>query len=229
MTESLINRTPIKAFEPAVVVGPAAIRPEIVSALHDEGLEVSVVDGVEALTEMSHDRAPSLIVLVGDLSGRALSSTLESLGEHSPDAHIVLVCTSIQGWEVRAALAAGADGIVLVAEASTALGPCLLAVQAGQTCVPHRHGRQIERPVLSLREKQILGLVVKGYTNSQIGDSLFLAESTVKSHLSSVYCKLEVRSRAEAAELILNPDRGMAMGILTLGSEPAAQSSTTTQ
>jgi DNA-binding NarL/FixJ family response regulator len=221
VTESLINRTPIKVFEPAVVVGPAAIRPEIVSALHDEGLEVSVVDGVEALTEMSHDRAPSLIVLVGDLSGRALSSTLESLGEHSPDA-------SIQGWEVRAALAAGADGIVLVAEASTALGPCLLAVQAGQTCVPHRHGRQIERPVLSLREKQILGLVVKGYTNSQIGDSLFLAESTVKSHLSSVYCKLEVRSRAEAAELILNPDRGMAMGILTLGSEPAAQSSTTT-
>jgi DNA-binding NarL/FixJ family response regulator len=177
---------------------------------------------------MSHDRAPSLIVLVGDLSGRALSSTLESLGEHSPDAHIVLVCTSIQGWEVRAALAAGADGIVLVAEASTALGPCLLAVQAGQTCVPHRHGRQIERPVLSLREKQILGLVVRGYTNSQIGNRLFLAESTVKSHLSSVYCKLEVRSRAEAAELILNPDRGMAMGILTLGSEPAPQSSSAT-
>jgi DNA-binding NarL/FixJ family response regulator len=228
VTASVINGSHFKTFEPAVVVGPAAIRPEIVSALHDEGLEVSVVDGVDALTEVSHDRAPSLIVLVGDLSGRALSSTLESLGEHSPEAHIVLVCTSIQGWEVRAALSAGADGIVLVAEASTALGPCLRAVQAGQTCVPHRHGRQIERPVLSLREKQILGLVVKGYTNSQIGNRLFLAESTVKSHLSSVYCKLEVRSRAEAAELILNPDRGMALGILTLASEPAGQSSSAT-
>ena len=56
-----------------------------------------------------------------------------------------------------------------------------------------------------------------------------LAEITVKSHLSSVYCKLEVRSRAEAAELILNPERGMAMGILTLASEPLGQSSCATE
>jgi DNA-binding NarL/FixJ family response regulator len=132
----------------------------------------------------------------------------------------VLVCMALQGWEVRAALAAGADGIVLGETAAVALGPCLRAVQAGQICVPRGHGRQINRPVLSLREKQILGLVAMGYTNSQIAERLYLAESTIKSHLSSVYCKLEVRSRYEAADLVLNPERGMALGTLALGSEP---------
>jgi DNA-binding NarL/FixJ family response regulator len=204
---------------PAVVVGSGSVRSEVVSALYDEGIEVSVADNVEALEERCSDGLPSLIVLVGDRSGPGLSGTLGSMRESWPKAHLVFVCTAIQGWEIRAALAAGADGIVLAETASAALGPCLRAVQAGQICVPHGHGRQINRPVLSLREKQILGLVAMGYTNSQIAERLYLAESTIKSHLSSVYCKLEVRSRYEAADLVLNPERGMALGTLALGSE----------
>jgi DNA-binding CsgD family transcriptional regulator len=73
--------------------------------------------------------------------------------------------------------------------------------------------------VLSGREKQILGLVVMGYMNSQIAEQLFLAESTIKSHLSSAFTKLGVRSRNEAVELILNSERGLGMGILALGGE----------
>ncbi len=59
-----------------------------------------------------------------------------------------------------------------------------------------------------------------GYMNSQIAERLFLAESTVKSHLSSAFGKLGVRSRNEAVDLILNPERGLGMGILGLGGEP---------
>ena len=63
-----------------------------------------------------------------------------------------------------------------------------------------------------------------GYSNSQIADQLFLAESTVKSHLSSAFGKLGVRSRNEAVHLILDPERGLGMGILALGGEPIADS-----
>ena len=100
------------------------------------------------------------------------------------------------------------------------LVPCLRAVQTGQVCVPRGHWRQVEPPVLSAREKQILSLVVMGYMNSQIAKQLFLAESTVKSHLSSAFGKLGVRSRNDAVHLILDPERGLGMGILGLGGEP---------
>jgi DNA-binding NarL/FixJ family response regulator len=137
-----------------------------------------------------------------------------------------VVCAGIQRWGIRAALTAGAAGVVLYDDLDSALGPCLQAVQAGQVCVPRAHWRQIEPPPLSTREKQILGLVVMGYMNCQIAEQLFLAESTVKSHLSSAFGKLGVRSRNEAVNLILDPERGLGTGILALGGEPVEPIST---
>ncbi len=65
-----------------------------------------------------------------------------------------------------------------------------------------------------------------GYMNGQIAQQLFLAESTVKSHLSSAFRKLGVRSRNEAVNLILDPERGLGMGILALGVEPVGSTLT---
>jgi DNA-binding NarL/FixJ family response regulator len=149
-----------------------------------------------------------------------LSGLIEALGKRYEQAAIVVTCASVERREVRAALAVGAAGVVLHADLDSALIPCVRAALAGQLCVPRGHWRQVEPPVLSTREKQILSLVVMGYMNSQIAEQLFLAESTVKSHLSSAFGKLGVRSRNEAVDLILNPERGLGMGILGLGSEP---------
>ena len=94
------------------------------------------------------------------------------------------------------------------------------AVRAGQVCLPRQSWQQIEPPVLSSREKQVLGLLVMSHTNGQIADQLYLAESTVKSHLSSAFYKLGVRSRHEAVARILDPQAGLGIGILSLDSEP---------
>ncbi len=145
---------------------------------------------------------------------------IEPLRRSGKPAQIVVICADIDRWEVRAALAGGVAGVVLEEEMAAALGPCLQAVRAGQVCVPRQHWRQIDPPALSTREKQILGLVVMGYMNGQIAEQLFLAESTVKSHLSSAFGKLGVRSRNEAVNLILDAERGLGMGILALGGEP---------
>lgn len=211
-----------------MVVGGGAGYDEALDALQDEGLEIAFVDDIEGLAEACSDRSPSTVVLVGEGPTAAASSTLARVREHAPHARVVLVCASIEGREVRSALAAGVAGVVLAAEVSTTLAPCLLAVRAGQICVPQGNRRVLERPVLSAREKQILGLVVMGYMNGQIAEQLFLAESTVKSHLSSAFAKLGVRSRYEAVDLILDPERGLALGILALGGEPLDQSSTAT-
>jgi DNA-binding NarL/FixJ family response regulator len=201
----------IASGEPANVV--AAI-------LETDGFDVRSFASTRALL---HDRSthdPSVIVLWVQDAISAIPALIEPLAKRQPPSPIVVVCAAIQRWEVRGALAAGAAGVVLSSSLQDTLGPSIRAVAAGQICVPRRQWRQVEPPVLSTREKQILGLVVMGYMNSQIAERLFLAESTVKSHLSSAFGKLGVRSRNEAVDLIINPDRGLGMGILGLGGEP---------
>jgi DNA-binding NarL/FixJ family response regulator len=56
-----------------------------------------------------------------------------------------------------------------------------------------------EERELSKREQEILQLVVKGYTNAQIGLKLNISENTVKAHMQSIFAKLKVRSRTQAA------------------------------
>ncbi len=47
------------------------------------------------------------------------------------------------------------------------------------------------------REREVLDLMAKGMTNQEIGDGLFISKNTVRTHVSSVYAKLEIRSRPE--------------------------------
>ena len=103
--------------------------------------------------------------------------------------------------DVRRALEEGAAGVVAKGELGTALGPALAAVRAGLTVVPREHAKQVVRPALSHRERQVLALMTEGRTNAEIARALILAESTVKCHVSTAYAKLGVASRREASAL----------------------------
>jgi DNA-binding NarL/FixJ family response regulator len=205
--------------EAALIVAADGPRAEIANGLHGLGLEPAIFDSVDAL-HREVDRGFSVILQwVADTSSATVAQ-VAPIRARFASAPIVMVCPDIERWEMRSALAVGVAGVVLFDDLDSALGPCVRAVLAGQACVPKGHWRQIEPPALSAREKQILGLVVMGYMNSEIAAQLFLAESTVKSHLSSAFGKLGVRSRNEATNLILDPDRGLGMGILAIGASP---------
>jgi DNA-binding NarL/FixJ family response regulator len=62
---------------------------------------------------------------------------------------------------------------------------------------------QVEN-LLSERENEILALVSKGLTNSQIANTLYISERTVKNHLYTVYKKLDISSREEAIMVYLS-------------------------
>jgi DNA-binding NarL/FixJ family response regulator len=200
-------------------------RERIGAVLEEQGWDFAAFESVQALLEHSTENEnpesenPLVALWVEDASSSA-AQRVELLRGGIEDARAVVICSEIQRWDVRAVLAAGAAGVVLEGEMAGTLGPCLQAVRVGQICVPRQQWRQIAPPALSAREKQILALVVMGYMNGQIAEQLFLAESTVKSHLSSAFGKLGVRSRNEAVNLILDSERGLGMGILALGGEP---------
>jgi DNA-binding NarL/FixJ family response regulator len=188
---------------------------------------VMLADDAEDLLDIGE--APSVIALWvdGDLA-KAMAADHTPVPRLAEQAPVMLVCPEIRPGDMRAVLSAGASGVVLESELETALEPSLRAALVGQICVPRQSGAQIEPASLTPRERQILGLVVMGYMNVQIAEQLFVTESTVKSHLSSAFSKLGVRSRTEAAELILDSDRGLGVGILALGGEPLEATSVAT-
>jgi DNA-binding NarL/FixJ family response regulator len=162
--------------------------------------------------------ADSVVISTSRVDANTLT-TAKALRSSYPDLRLVLVCDGLGDGQLRRALAAGFDGVVLLSDAENSLVAVLSVVATGQVCVPRIRRGEVREQVLTSREKQILGLVVMGLTNAEIAGRLYLAESTVKSHLSSAFAKLDVSSRNEAVSLILDADRGKGLGILTIPSE----------
>lgn len=160
-----------------------------------------------------------LVVVVLAAAGSAVCRTgiVRSLAEREQTR--VIVCRETGKAEVRRVIRAGAWGYVLERDLEETLVPTIGAVLAGQIALPKEERMQVGGPTLSAREKQILGMVVMGYMNCDIANRLYVAESTVKSHLSSAFLKLGVRSRSEAVELILDAEQGLGRGILGITAD----------
>jgi len=196
----------------------ARVRMAAVLAARPE-LEVQV--GASAQQLAAAAGTPDLLVFHCNAVGSEELGLFAELRREYSELLIVAVCESVNGRSARRAVDGGVDGLVFAEQLETALLPTVTAVLAGQTAVPRELRASVRKPSLSFREKQILGMVVMGFTNNEIGSRLFLAESTVKSHLSSAFTKLGVRSRSEAAAMILDPQGSLGTGILAItGSDP---------
>jgi DNA-binding NarL/FixJ family response regulator len=170
-----------------------------------EHAAIDLIDWAPDVRSLADGSGASTIVVVGGGTTVECRAAIRAAGSRFPGVHVV-VLASLSTAGVHKVLDAGAAGLLEASEIETALAATVLAVDAGQVVVPRRSRRNAIRPALSHRERQILALVAEGLTNCQIGAQLFLAESTVKTHLSSIFGKLGVDSRNEATELVLDPD-----------------------
>lgn len=196
-----------------------ATRARMVDALSQVGLRVR---GAASARELVPGvAAPDLLVMHSVELCADDIALLRDLKSAREEMQIVLVCDVLNSRGARRAVDRGVVGLVIADHLEAALAPTVAAVLAGQTAVPRQMRASLDRTSLSFREKQILSMVVQGFTNSQIGGRLYLAESTVKSHLSSAFMKLGVRSRSEAAALILDPDEPVGVAILSIAPPPS--------
>jgi two-component system, NarL family, response regulator DesR len=174
---------------------------------------------VEGLLAACKSSAPECVVVAADRPDRSAMGTVRLIRSQLEATSAVLICRSANGTEVRRAVELGIDGIVLNDDGEEVLVAVVAAVCAGQVSVPGGHRGEAMVQPLTTREKQILALMITGLTNAQIAGKLFLAESTVKSHLSSAFSKLGVSSRYEAATVILDPEHGRGLGIREIRSD----------
>ena len=203
------------------IVAPPERHAELAAALEVDGLgPVRCVADSEELEGpgASYDVA----VLAADVRQVRSASLLRRLRERCGVRHVVLVRAAADGHAVRRALEAGVDGMVGDADVAVALAPTVRAVAAGQVAVPRTIRGRLAPPALSYRERQVLALVVEGCTNGEIARRLYLAESTVKSHLATAFSKLGVRSRRDAAAMILGAESLSAAILPAAQPHPAA-------
>ena len=175
----------------------------------------AVVAASPTLTLRSPSDA-SVLVLGDEETTAKMAERIRALRLEHPAVRIVVVTQTGSPGRCRRLLDAGADGVVLAAAVEVGIASAVTAVAAGHVVQPSSLLRAQGQSTLSNREKQVLGLVVLGFSNRGIGRQLYLAESTVKSHMQSIFIKLDVRSRTEAVAAVLDPERGLGLGILAL-------------
>jgi DNA-binding NarL/FixJ family response regulator len=177
---------------------------------------------LDAVTEAPIPPAAVYVALC-DLSADDSLAAVEALTNRLSAPLVLVVNATATARQMKAALRVGAAGLVREPDLDARLPGTVQAVRSGQLAVPLELARQIERPVLSRRQKQVMGLVVLGLSNGEIAAEMHLSEHTVKCHLSASFRKLGVRSRAEAVSMIVDPEEGFGTGILTIreGEGPA--------
>ena len=198
------------------VAAPAAIARGIIGVAEREGFEIGARAASIQKVSFRGEQAPLDVWIVGWKSfAQEETRDLRRLAKTFVNTPVVVVAGT-GGRAIRDAVGAGASGFVSLDDVDAQLAPTVHSVCSGQLAVPIQFREALAKPVLSPREKQILAMVVMGFANREIANRLFLAETTIKSHLSSAFVKLGVRSRHEATSLILDSANGLGTGILAI-------------
>jgi len=179
----------------------------------EEGMEIvaECSDGESALAAV--DRyAPD--VLIVDLSMPRLGGmeVLRQLKQTGKTVASIVLAGNLSDDEVMEAMRLGAKGIVLKEMAPSLLVQCVQKVAAGgvwleKEAVGRVVGKMLQeeevrakvRDVLTPREIEIVRMVARGLSNREVGERLFIGEGTVKTHLHSIYEKLDLKGRVQLA------------------------------
>ena len=161
-------------------------------------------DGEEAI-EVWRRLRPDVVLM--DLRMPRLEGVeaIKRIRAEDPKAGIIVLTTFDHDEDIYAGLRAGAKAYLLKDVQPEELFGCIRAVHAGeaylQPKVAAKLVQRVQEHQLTEREEQILKLLAQGKSNRAIGQALHITESTVKSHLKSLFVKLDATSRAEAIAL----------------------------
>jgi len=152
------------------------------------------------------EQMPDVVVADVTMTDGSVLDVLDELARAAPAARVLLLSATDDPAAVSTALERGAAGFLSKETDSDALAMHVRDVAAGKTVLDARSAAAVAARLrdpapaesLSAREVEVLQLVAEGKSNPEIGKALFVAASTVKTHLDRAYAKLGVSDRAAA-------------------------------
>jgi DNA-binding NarL/FixJ family response regulator len=192
-------------------------RQGLAKLLIESGIDVvaQAADGTQAI-DLVDEHAPDVVVVDLNMPGLSGAEVTRRLVERNPASRVLVVSVSAQEEDVTDAILAGASGYVLKEGPVQEVVAGIQAAAGGESLISPRvasmllHRVRERRPPdpdvpeaplapLSERELEVLRLVAAGKANHEIGEELFIGQSTVRNHISSILMKLQVENRVQAA------------------------------
>ncbi len=165
---------------------------------------------------------PDVVLLDLHLPDKSGLLACRELLKMRPQTKVLILTSSSNERNVQEALSAGAQGYLLKDNDGAALASALRTVAGGQPVLDPSMAGQILNLVknrgemspagklsqLSPQERRVVAFLADGLTNKEIGDRLGLTEKTVKNYLATVFTKLNIARRSQAAALFVEANQG---------------------
>lgn len=173
----------------------------------------TAADGLAALA----NHKPDVVLLDLHLPDKSGLQVCRELLKQRPQTKVLVLTSSTNERNVQEALSAGARGYLLKDNDGAALANGLRTVAAGQPVLDPSMASQVLNLVknrgemtaagklnqLSPQERRVVAYLAEGLTNKEIGDRLGLTEKTVKNYLATIFSKLNIARRTQAAALFV--------------------------
>jgi DNA-binding NarL/FixJ family response regulator len=159
-------------------------------------------DGQEAI-RIYREKKPDVVLMDLRLPGMGGAEATMSIRKEFPDARVIVLTTFDTDEDIYRAIQSGAKSYLLKDTPNVELAKTIRAVFAGQHILPpkvaNRLANRLQRADLSEIEMEVLQLLIKGRSNKEMSLSLSITEDTIKARLKTLFSKLKVHDRTEAA------------------------------
>ncbi len=164
--------------------------------------------GEEALTKLEKN-VPDLIIMDINLPKQNGVEISGKVKKQYPHVKILILTMYKHDEYFISAIKEGADGYLLKDAPSDHVVDAVRSLMSGEAVIHpsmtkklldlHQHADdKKENNQLTDREKEVLDCLVKGYSNKEIAEELYISDKTVKIHVSKIFKKLRVKSRSQA-------------------------------
>lgn len=179
---------------------------EIILSLNDMEIIGKASDGVEALGIL-REKTCDIAMVDLNMKGMGGIELIPQIKAQYPAIKILVLTTFYDDANITDAITGGADGYILKDSGKDAILGAVKQILAGSTVLDAKVMKRLTSLMnrnrvditeeMTDREKEICSLMVKGLSNKQIAEALYISEGTVKNYISNIYDKTGIHDRVK--------------------------------